>query len=81
MHDGVFEMTVKRDTSGLSDTDLLSLDYDGKVKMLQMVAQELLNVRLKFARLAGEYAEMRANIQVLKEVKSALQSALRAEGV
>lgn len=74
-------MTVKKDTSSLSDADLLSLDYDGKVKMLQMVAQELLNVRLEFARLAGEYAEMRANIQVLKEVKSALQSALRAEGV
>lgn len=74
-------MTVKKSTSNLSDTDLLSLDYDGKVKMLQAICQELLNVRLKFARLAGEYAEMRANIQVLKEVKSALQSALRAEGI
>lgn len=65
--------------NGLTDIDLLALDYDGKVRLLERVVQELLDIRLKFARLAGEYAEMRANIQVLKEVKSALQSAIRAE--
>lgn len=65
--------------NGLTDVDLLALDYDGKVRLLERVVKELLDVRLKFARLAGEYAEMRANIQVLKEVKSALQSAIRAE--
>lgn len=63
----------------LSDVDLLQIDYDGKVRLLERVVKELLDVRLKFARLAGEYAEMRANIQVLKEIKSALQSAIRAE--
>lgn len=63
----------------LTDIDLLQLDYDGKVKLLERVVKELLDVRLRFAQLSGEYAEMRANIQVLKEVKSALQSAIRAE--
>ncbi len=66
--------------SDLSDTDLLALDYDGKIKLLEQVAQELLNLRLEFAQVSGRYAELRANIQVLKEIKSAMQSAIRAEG-
>ena len=66
--------------SDLSDTDLLALDYDGKVRLLQAVAQELLNLRMEFAKVSGRFAELRANVQVLKEVKSALQSAIRAEG-
>ena len=60
-------------------TDLLALDYDGKVKVLQQIAQEILDLRMELAQVSGRYAELRANLQVLKEVKSALQSALRAE--
>lgn len=67
-------------TSGLDDVDLLALDYDGKIKMLETIVQELLDRRIEFARVSGQYAELRATIQVLKEVKSALQSAIRAEG-
>ena len=65
--------------SKLSDTDLVALDYDGKVRLLEAVAQELLKMQVEFSQISGRYAEMRANIQVLKEVKSALQSAIRAE--
>jgi len=65
--------------SELTDTDLLALDYDAKVKMLERITQELLNIRLEFAQISGKYSELRANIQVLKEVKSALQSAIKAE--
>lgn len=68
------------DQLDLDQVDLLSLDYDGKVKTLQAVAQQLLDTRLEFASVSGRYAELRAEIQVLKEVKSALQSAIRAEG-
>jgi hypothetical protein len=64
----------------LTDVDLLALDYDGKVKLLEQVTRELLAMRLEFASVSGRYAELRANLQVLKEVKSALQSAIRAEG-
>jgi len=66
-------------TDILSDVDLLQLDYDEKVKMLERIVKELLAIRLEFATVSGRYAELRANIQVLKEVKSALQSAIRAE--
>ena len=66
-------------TNDLSDVDLLQLDYDEKVKMLERIVKELLAMRLEFATVSGRYAELRANIQVLKEVKSALQSAIRAE--
>ena len=63
----------------MDDLDLISLDYDGKVKLLERVTQELLNLRLEFASVSGRYNELRANLAVLKEVKSALQSAIKAE--
>jgi len=74
-------MSVKTpDKLDLEQVELITLDYDGKVKLLQAVAQELLDKRLEFAQVSGRNAELRADIQVLKEVKSALQSAIRAEG-
>lgn len=66
-------------SQNLTDVDLLALDYDGKVRLLECMVEQLLALRLEFAQVAGRYAEMRANIMVLKEVKSALQSAIRAE--
>ena len=68
-------------SDSLSGTDLLALDYDGKVKMLEQVTRELLALRLEFATFSGRHAEMRANLQVLREVNSALQTAIRAEGI
>lgn len=72
--------TPKANRFELDSADLLSLDYDGKVKLLERVTQELLDLRLEFAQISGKAAELRANIEVLKQVKSALQSAIRAEG-
>ena len=68
-------------TDTLTDVDLLALDYDAKVKLLEKVTQEMLALRLEFATVSGRHAELRANLQVLREVKSALQSAIRAEGL
>jgi hypothetical protein len=65
----------------LTDVDLVALDYDAKVKLLERVVTELLSLRLEFASVSGRYAELRANLQVLREVKSALQSAIKAEGL
>lgn len=59
--------------------DIVGLDYDTKVKMLENVTQQLLDVQVEYVQISGRYAELRANIQVLREVKSALQSAIRAE--
>lgn len=67
--------------NNLTDVDLLALDYDGKVKLLERVTQELLNMRIEYAQVAGRHAELGANLAVLKEVKSALQTAIKAEGV
>jgi hypothetical protein len=64
----------------LSGVDLLALDYDGKVKLLERVTQELLNLRIEYAKVSGRTAELNANLHVLREVKSALQTAIRAEG-
>lgn len=64
----------------LNGVDLLALDYDGKVKLLEQIVRELLDLRLEFAQMSGRHAELRANLSVLREVKSALQSAIRAEG-
>lgn len=70
--------------SGLTDkelenVDILSLDYDGKVKVLERIAVKMLDIRVEYAKKAGELAELRANLEVLKQVKSALQSAIKAE--
>jgi hypothetical protein len=67
--------------SDLSQTEILSLDYEGKIQMLQQIAQEMLNFRMEYAKMSGREAEIRANLTVLKEVKSAIQSALKAESV
>ena len=66
-------------SKNLTDVDLLALDYDAKVKLLQRIVAELLDLRLEFAQVSGRFAELRANVQVLNSIKSALQSAIRAE--
>lgn len=67
-------------SDNLTKVDLLALDYDAKLKLLEEVTRSLLALRLEFATVSGRHAELRANIEVLKQVKSALQSAIRAEG-
>jgi len=75
-----FELSEKRaDYSILTDTDLLALDYGAKVQLLERITKQFLELRLEFAQVSGRYAELKANIQVLREIKSALQSAIRAE--
>lgn len=66
--------------SELVKADILALDYDGKVRLLEAVTQEMLDIRLEYAKVAGRAAELNANIHVLREVKSALQTAIKAEG-
>ncbi len=63
----------------LSQLDILSLDYSGKITLLERIAQAILDLQVEFAQISGRYAELKANIEVLKQVKSAIQSAIRAE--
>jgi len=59
--------------------EILKLDYGQKIIMLESLAQELLNQRVEFANLSGEYYRAKTEIQVLKSAISAIQSALRSE--
>lgn len=66
-------------TDDLSKVDILSLDYGDKVSLLEKVGQEILNQQVEFSKVAGRFAEIKANLEVLKQVKSVLQSSLKAE--
>lgn len=68
------------DITELAKVDILALDYDGKVRLLERVAMEMLDVKLEYAKVAGKAAELGAVLLVLREVKSALQTAIKAEG-
>ena len=63
----------------LSLVDILSLDYGGKIQLLERVGQEILNYQVEFAQVSGRYAEIKANLEVMKQLKSVLQSSLKAE--
>ena len=63
----------------LSDVDILALDYGGKVRLLEKVGQQILKYQIEFSQVAGRFAEIKANLEVLKQVKSVLQSSLKAE--
>lgn len=65
--------------SDLSKVDILALDYGGKVQLLERVGQEMLNVQIEYASVSGRMAELKANIEVLKQVKSVLQSSIKSE--
>lgn len=67
------------DKIDLENFDIVGLDLDTKIKLLEKIASDLLGIQVEFAEIAGRFAELKANIAVLKEVKSALQSAIRAE--
>ena len=47
--------------------------------MLERIADQILDLQIELSHVAGKNAELRANLEVLKQVKSALQSAIRAE--
>jgi hypothetical protein len=51
--------------NGLTDVDLLALDYDAKVKMLERIVNELLAIRLEFASVSGRYAASRNTNEIL----------------
>ena len=62
-----------------SKNTIAGLSYDQKVKMLEKICEELLDLKVEYAEIAGKNATIKANLEVLKQVKSALQSAIRAE--
>lgn len=74
-------MTEPKPTYLTDPATILALDYDSKQKLLEDVIIEMLKLKLEFVQVSGKYAELRAALQVLKQVQSALQSSLKAEGM
>ena len=60
-------------------SDIIGLAYDQKVKMLENICEEMLDLKVEYAEIAGKNATIKAKLEVLKQVKSALQSSIRAE--
>ena len=59
--------------------EIAGLAYGQKVLMLEKICDELLDIKVEYADIAGKNATMKAKLEVLKQVKSALQSSIRAE--
>lgn len=71
--------TVDRIQQALSRTDLIEMDLVQKMSLLDNVTQEMLDLRVEWAEISGRYMELKSTLALLGEVKSALQSAIRAE--
>ena len=72
---------MSKRTKPSEDRNIVGLDYDQKVKMLEQVVIELLEEQENFVETSAQYARSRAKIALLKERRSALQSAIKAEGM
>jgi len=62
-----------------SKSTIAGLSYGDKILMLEKICDEILDLKVEYAEIAGKNATIRANLEVLKQVKSALQSAIKAE--
>lgn len=71
--------TIDRVHQALSRTDLVEMDLVQKMALLDAVIQEMLDVQVEWTEVSGRYMELKSTINLLTSVKSALQSAIRAE--
>ena len=62
-----------------SKNTIAGLAYDQNVKMLENICEEMLDLKVEYSEIAGKNATIKAKLEVLKQVKSALQSSIRAE--
>lgn len=64
-----------------ASNEIVGMDYDMKLKALEQAHQDLLTVQEEFVSVSGRYAELKALITLIKTRISALQTALKAEGM
>jgi len=62
---------------GLSKEELLHLDHQALLEMLMVIGNELVDLGVELTEIEPEYRRVKAEIAVLKEVKSVVQSATR----
>ena len=63
----------------MSKADMIALDYDGKAKLLQAIAAELLDRKADNAKVEALRAYLRADIYILTQMKSAVQTSMKVE--
>ena len=66
------------DYTELSEDEMRQLDYDGLLRLLEGISFRMLSEGKEFAKIAGVHAELQARQRVYREVKTGIQSALRA---
>ena len=74
-------MVTTNNPLDLSSTDLLALDYGQKQDMLLLIAQRMLDLKTDLIKVSGRYAEMKAEIDMLKHAGQFIQSELKATQV
>ena len=69
-------------------SNIYSLDYDTKVKLLEQVVDEMVRMKQELAdkaeaffRVKAEYDTKKQKFEYLKELKSGLQTAIKAEQI
>lgn len=67
--------TGKIDWNNIS---VVGMNYYEKQELLDAVTQEMLQMRVEYAQVTGRYQQLKAEIQILREVKLALQSSLKS---
>ena len=73
------EQMPEKDYLALGPEEMLSLDYDGKLKLLDAIVGRMLELRLPMVQAKSRVAELGADFAILKEVKSAVQSSIKSE--
>ena len=63
----------------MSKAEMIALDYDGKAKLLQAIGFELLDRRTDNAKIEALRAYIKADIYILTQLKSAVQTSMKVE--
>jgi len=62
----------------LTQSELVAMDYGQKQDYLLQIGQEMLDLKEEFVRVSGRYAEIKAHLDLLKNLKQVIQSDLKA---
>ena len=62
----------------LTQAELVSMDYGQKQDYLLKIGQEMLGLKEEFVHVSGRYAEIKAHLDLLKNIKQVIQSDLKA---
>lgn len=62
----------------LTAQELIALDYGQKQDYLLRIGQRMIDLKEEFIQVSGRYTEIKAELDLLKNIKQVLQSDLKA---